>query len=767
MTKKTHSKSFVSFSRVFFSIIAIVMVVRLVGQKTSWFFRATSTADSRFGLGVATHGGSGASDDFGFTTINQNKTDVLSSLGLNTAAKTWSVFQLEPNSDMNFLLASYSNYPQYSGYSSQANSIVDGYTGSNWNMASSRETGIPGVGTFIVTHIILISSTPNTSLCGSDGYCIYGLYGQPIVWGQDTSQVGGQHLNYFSDQATYCRIPTQYRRYFDNRTTKYQCGNDELILGYNPVGMISVPGNDLYSSYPNFANSPLIHDIRVPVDYWRSTDGGYIVYGGLYNPHTYKEKNYSDGAFIAFIKRYPGKTYSLFNFPNSKASKWDSHPILPESYSWLYKNFITDGLKQIDPQAKFNVHLGGEGNLTEYTTALTSDYKTRFGNDFPADSWSFTVYGQTTYPYPTSYSSDEDVNKQLYAWGQLIESRIKTISTIPNASNHTAMLIELTPNNYQLYGTDSVSRTALYDWERKIMYRTGKWLKSLSAVYPNLNYYSPQPTFNIPEYRDNNLVPAVYNEANIMENGIRTYSNQILSTSASGLAQGWSQAAQPGASAIYIKDLADTYTNNCSWVITPTYANADGVLDPQEGTAEVQIVINSFPDWEGTQVNSSLTKYGIRMMYVPNAFNNFVASTFYVQVDNCTATPNCVDDNWTPVAINQWFTHPTLGFQVKLDNISINGSIIKPSFYVHLLSGSPLYNRDLNIYAFAEKNSQTDTNPRANLFDFSAGPDHTYSFANFKKIGTVRLPQCAAIVSTPTSTPKLTPTTLFRLPKSR
>lgn len=367
------------------ALLAVVLptLVFLVKERTELFSRAAgpASADVRFGTGVATHGGSTASDNFGYSAINQNKIDALAGLGLNPGAKTWSVFQLEPNTDINFLLASYNSYPSYSQYTSANSNVMVGYDGKSWNTVSSTVPGIPGVGTFVVTHIVM-NRTLDFNLCGTDGYCIYGLSGQPIAWGQDTAQAGGLYLD---QPANTGNIPLAWKQYFKG------LGSD-----YNPVGMMNINGGDLYSSYPNYASFTVIHDIRVPKDWWQGGSSGNIVYGGLYNPKVYKGKAYSEGALTYFLKTYPGKTYALFNLPTARMAKWDGDPTLPESYSWLLRNFMVDYVQKVDPGAKIQVHVSNDPDLDGYLSRLIADYKKRLlrtgETDIPVDYWSFGNY---------------------------------------------------------------------------------------------------------------------------------------------------------------------------------------------------------------------------------------------------------------------------------------------------------------------------------------------------------------------------------------
>src|SRR3989344_526897 len=738
-------------------LLILPVTVVLVGQKTGFFSKAAGpgTADARFGLGVATHGGSGYSDDFGNTTINQNKIDALAVLGLNPAYKTWSVFQLESNSYINFFLASYNSYPSYSQFASPNSNTSTGYTENNWNTVSSTSTGVPGVGTFVVTHIALYkvgNSYSDQNLCGSDKYCVYGLAGQPTGWGQDTGQAGGQYLNGFpnqSNKASYCRIPVSWRKYFYN-PSGINCGDAATEYGYSPVGMMSINGADLYSPYPSYG--PMnIHDIKPPIDYWRNNEAdssanlgkisGHIVYGGLYNPKSYKGKSYAEGALTYFIKTNPGKTYVLFNFPNARIAKWDGNPVYAESYSWLGKNFMVDYVKAKDTSSKIQVHVLNDMDLQTYLNNMIYDYKySRGWGNFPTDYWGIANYkaqNDPGYGYP---ASPDDV---LYGLTYAVEKQVKILTGLASVNSHEIRLLEVTAGganvypipNQTVYSRISGAANSTYNWEKNIYYRFGKWLKSLSAAYPNLTYYSVQPTFNIPEYMDNSSVPARYT---VYPPSIpRTYGNQVLSTNSTGAAEGWSQAAQPGASVVYIKNAATMSQNTCGTHIETQYFSEDGITHATEGVGEIQIVINTFPDWAGSNVTNSATKYGVRAMYTPIAFGPFAANTGYVYEGSCAT--GCVY-GWRPVAINTWYKHATLGFKMYISPI-VTGKQATLRVDVRPLAGSPLLNKNLNLYAYAEKVSQSvyDGNAKANLFDPSAGNGSKYDFARFKKLRTVNL----------------------------
>ncbi|MDP1547598.1 MAG: hypothetical protein Q8L87_16440 [Anaerolineales bacterium] len=681
---------------------------------------ADPNADPRFGLGVATRTGVGT-NAYGNTDINQNGKNAIALMGLYPSAKTWSVYQLESNTDIIYLLASYNNYPQYGNY-----------TGNEWNPVSSSVQGTPGVGTFIVTHIAL-GGYNNTGPCGSDGYCIYGLSGQPVAWGQDDVQVGGKYLD---APTNFCSImPKTWRRYFKRPVPAPSCPDGENgDSAYNPRGLINVNKNDIWSSYPNYTTSPnsTINDIRVPSDYWENsgTGGGFIVYGGFYNPKIFYNRDtktyvvYNEGAFKNFITNNKGKTYALFNFPDATTSKWDKNPVLSESYVSIFKQFLIEGIRPLDTTAKFMVALGSDAftdptlNIdgTCYTRGsefypqkLVDKWVSNYGSQFPVDYWSYTLYGglpsvevhatDITTSSPTYNSKRDEV---LHRWAKLAECRTKNLSAVSNGTQVTDIYLnEITVGTvepFDINGNLPCGPGCSYAWEKEVFYRFGKWVRSLAVAYPKLKYFAIQPTFHIPQYVDGVFVPSTRQD---------NRSLQVLSTSSTGTAEGWYRAAQPGTTAPYIGDMTNTPPPPGGYrKITVKYYNDANV----SGLGEVQLVVNDHAGWN--------SPYGARVMYVPATWNGFSGPKMYVY--------------------NQSGWHGySVGTEVPVDAYTVKISVSSTSNYIEVTYWLVLPStwNNYNVYGFAEDNYSTSLYDQ---YDLSAGNSNKYDFANFKKLGVVQ-----------------------------
>ncbi|MCA9383868.1 hypothetical protein KC909_05900, partial [Candidatus Dojkabacteria bacterium] len=268
-----------------------------------------------------------------------------------------------------------------------------------------------------------------------------------------------------------------------------------------------------------------------------------------------------------------------------------------------------------------------------------------------------------------------------------------------------------------------------YKWEKYVHESFGNWLTSLSAKYPNLIYYSLQPTFAQPELLTYLYFPSTRKV---------DYGRQILSNTATGTANGWYSAAQSGGAPAYIH-LNGSQTIGDTTFISVSYYDADGVSDKSEGINLAQIVVNDYVDWDGPKVNSSSTKEGIRIMYSNLGDSNFEPNSVYIYQHGCTS--GCIY-GWKKVNKNSNLTiSSSLNVSAQISYVKTTRDELKITFVIKDPSNKF---GNSNLYAWTEgRISGKSTNFSENfdlLSGYSTQPDVNnlvYKDARFKYLGKI------------------------------